>query len=64
MYVELKNKWEIRTGNRMLVVFDFDDLGEAAQFVKPFISETKGPVIIDLSDKGDVSICYEPKNVR
>lgn len=61
MFVELKQKWNIETSKRMVVVFDFDELAEAAEFIKPFISETKGPAIIDLSDKGEVALIYSPK---
>ena len=61
MYVELKQKWNIETSKRMVVVFDFDSLAEVAEFTKPFISATKGPAVIDLSDKGEVALIYSPK---
>jgi hypothetical protein len=64
MYVELKQKWSIETSKRMVVVFDFDSLAEVAEFVKPFISATKGPAVIDLSDKGDVALVYTPKKTE
>lgn len=62
MFVELKQKWNIETSKKMVVVFDFDSLAEVAEFVKPFISATKGPAVIDLSDKGEVAVVYTPKN--
>ena len=61
MYVELKQKWEIATSKKFVVVFDFDSLAEVAEFTKPFISTTKGPAVIDLSDKGEVALSYSQK---
>lgn len=62
--VELKQQWNIETSKRLVVVFDFDTLAEVAEFTKPFISATKGPAVIDLSDKGVVALQYTPKKIE
>ena len=64
MYVELTQRWNIETSKKLVVVFDFDTLAEVAEFTKPFISATKGPAVVDLSDKGEVALRYSPKKTE
>lgn len=61
MLVELKKKCTIETSKKLVVVFDFNSIAEATKFAMPFVSTTKGPAVIDLTDKSEVSIVYAPE---
>lgn len=59
MYVELKKKCEVVTTKKLVVILDFNNIGEATDFIRPFVSATKGPAVIDLTDKSEVTIRHE-----